>query len=375
MYDKVILIQVDSILGYPPTIALINELVNAGTQVTVLITVASDQLKEVLPQSVIIEKVGKEYSYKTSALTKLKDLFAVRKSIWRYIDTHYDEDTLLWVMSNITLKHMGMKLLDYRYNLHLFELVEKVTYIGSHWTFGLDLAKLAHYAHKVIVCEYNRAQITQAWLKLTELPLVISNKPVDSTFERNSDITKSDEAKDLIKKLVNKKLILYQGVVDAERPIETIASAVEELSDDYVFMVMTGSDCSHLRKYSKTVILSYITAPYHLEVTSHAFIGILIYTPVYGTFTSPLNSIYCAPNKLFEFSQFGIPMLGNDIPGLRYTISYNNMGCCIPSFSLENFKNAISNITVNYDVYSENAKKFYYNDKKSQIVKEALQKK
>ncbi|WP_148304444.1 hypothetical protein [Bacteroides stercorirosoris] len=237
------------------------------------------------------------------------------------------------------------------------------------------MAKLAHYAHKVIVCEYNRAQITQAWLKLTELPLVISNKPVDSTFERNSDITKSDEAKDLIKKLVNKKLILYQGVVDAERPIETIASAVEELSDDYVFMVMTGSDCSHLRKYSKTVILSYITAPYHLEVTSHAFIGILIYTPVYGTFTSPLNSIYCAPNKLFEFSQFGIPMLGNDIPGLRYTISYNNMGCCIPSFSLENFKNAISNITVNYDVYSENAKKFYYNDKKSQIVKEALQKK
>lgn len=64
-------------------------------------------------------------------------------------------------------------------------------------------------------------------------------------------------------------------------------------------------------------MLPYITAPYHLEVTSHAFIGILIYAPVYGTFTSPLNSIYCAPNKLYEFSHFGIPMIGNNIPGLN----------------------------------------------------------
>ena len=54
MFKKIILIQVDSILGYPPTMALINELVNAATEVTVLTTVVNNQLIEVLPKSVII---------------------------------------------------------------------------------------------------------------------------------------------------------------------------------------------------------------------------------------------------------------------------------------------------------------------------------
>ena len=187
MFKKIILIQVDSILGYPPTMALINELVNAATEVTVLTTVVNNQLIEVLPKSVIIQKVGKDYTYNTSPITKLKDLFVVRKNIWSYIDSHYGDDTLLWVMSNITIKHMGMKLLKYRYNLHLFELVDKVAYIGSH-TMGVDIVKLAHAAHKVIVCEYNRAQITQAWFKLKELPLIISNKPMPNGFHRQSEI-------------------------------------------------------------------------------------------------------------------------------------------------------------------------------------------
>ena len=373
MYTKVILIQVDSIVGYPPTMALIDELVNAGTQVTVLTTVVNDILKEVLPKSVIIQKVGKDYSYKTSALTKLKDMFTVRKNIWKYIDTHYDDDTLLWVMSNITIKHMGMKLLNYQYNLHLYELVDKVTYIGNH-TFGLDLASLAHGAHKVIVCEYNRAQITQAWMNLPELPLVISNKPMPNDFKRNSEITRSANAKKVIDELKGKKIILYQGVVDVERPIEPIAKAVEELGDEFVFMVMTGSPCEHLNTYSKTVVMPYIAAPYHLEVTSNAFVGILIYTPVYGTFTSPLNSIYCAPNKIYEFSQFGIPMIGNDIPGLRYTIEYNRMGVCVQEMNTESFAKAIKNIADNYELYSKNAIEFNNSDNKSEVTRLALQK-
>lgn len=373
MYNKVILIQVDSIVGYPPTMSLINELVNAGVRVDVLTTVVNDQLKEVLPQSVSLKKIGNDYNYKTPVLTKLKDMFTVRINIWKYIDSHYDEDTLLWVMSNITVKHMGMRLLKYRYNLHLFELVDKVTYIGQH-TFGLNLTKLAHAAHKVIVCEYNRAQITQAWMKLPELPLVISNKPMPNVFKRYSEITSSDETRTVIENLKNKKIILYQGIVDVERPIEPIAKAVENLGDEFVFMVMTGSPCEFLNKYKKTIVLPYIAAPYHLEVTSHAFVGILIYTPVYGTFTSPLNSIYCAPNKIYEFSQFGIPMIGNDIPGLRYTIEYNKMGVCVPEMNTQSFLDAIQNITKKYDSYSSNAICFNNSDNKSEVVRIAIQK-
>lgn len=373
MYKKIILVQVDSILLYPPTMSLVHELAKFGVSVTVLTTVVNDQLKDVLPKQATIVKVGKDYGYKMSPILKLKGLFAVRKNIWNYIDQHYDDDTLLWVMSNITIKHMGMKLLNYRYNLHLFELVERVTYYGSH-TFGLNLAKLAHTAHKVIVCEYNRAQITQAWFKLTERPLVVSNKPMESGFVRNSEITHSEQARKTLLDLKNKKIILYQGVVDKERPIESIAKAVEEMDDGFVFMVMTGSSCEHLKQYKKTIVIPYIPAPYHLEVTSHAFVGILIYTAVYGTFTSPLNSIYCAPNKIYEFSQFGIPMIGNDIPGLKYTIGYNKMGVCLDRLDTGHFKRAIQNISDNYAQYASNAMAFYNSDNKSAIIKQAIEK-
>lgn len=373
MFKNIILIQVDSILVYPPTISLVHELVNAGCNVTVLTTVVNKQLKGVLPSSVLLEKIGKNYLYNTPVITKLRNLFTIRKNIWNYINQRYDDDTLLWVMSNITVKHMGMKLINYRYNLHLFELVERITYIGSH-TLGLDLAKLAHAAHKVIVCEYNRAQITRAWMQLPELPLVISNKPMDGFIGRNLKITHSDLANKILADLVGKKIILYQGVVDCERPIEPIARAVEEMDDSFVFMVMTGSMCENLKKYKKTIVMPYIPAPYHLEVTSHAFVGILIYVPVYGTFTSPLNSIYCAPNKIYEFSQFGIPMIGNDIPGLRYTIDYYKMGICVPQFDAEKLKLAISDIDTHYEKYSLNAVSFNKADNKSEVVHLALQK-
>ncbi len=373
MYKKIILIQVDSILLYPPTMALIYELDNACCDIVVLTTVVNDQLKGVLPKSVNVHKIGKDYIYNRPLLAKLENLFLVRKNIWDYIDECYDEDTLLWVMSNITVKHMGMKLLNYRYNLHLFELVERVSYIGKH-TFGLDLAKLAYTAHKVIVCEYNRAQITQAWFKLKELPLVISNKPMPNDFKRNSEITQSELTKKIIEKLKDKKIILYQGVVDAERPIEPIAKTVEALDDSFVFMVMTGSKCEQLKIYKKTIIMPYIIAPYHLEVTSHAFVGILIYTPVYEVFTSPLNSIYCAPNKIYEFSQFGIPMIGNNIPGLKYTIEHNRMGVCVNEMNTESFAEAIQNVVDNFDTYSKNAIDFNQNDNKSEVIREALKK-
>lgn len=372
MYKKVILIQVDSIIGYPPTLSLIHEISKNDCELTVITTCVNEHLRSLIPSNVKLVKVGEDYTYKSNVLKKLINLLKLRKELWKTIDELYDEDTILWVMSNITVKHLGGRLVNYNYNLHLFELVEKICYVNDKLELDLNLKKLAHCARNVIVCEYNRAQITQAWLRLDKLPLIVSNKPMPNQFERNSVICHSNKAKDVMDRLKGRKIILYQGVVDAERPIEPFAKTVEELGNEFAFVVMTGSNCSNLSKYNNTMVLPYIPAPYHLEVTSNASIGLLMYTAVYGQFTSPLNSIYCAPNKIYEFSQFGIPMIGNNIPGLKYTIDFNNMGVCIDAIDTENIKRALENIASNYDKYATNAKAFYESDNKEEVIKKAL---
>ena len=78
MFTKIILIQVDSILVYPPTVSLIHELDKTGCKVTVLTTVVNDQLRKVLPESVSLQKIVSDYVYKS---------FWVKKSLITIYDT------------------------------------------------------------------------------------------------------------------------------------------------------------------------------------------------------------------------------------------------------------------------------------------------
>ena len=62
-----------------------------------------------------------------------------------------------------------------------------------------------------------------------------------------------------------------------------------------------------------------------------ASIGVLSYFPRSGSIGRTLNPLYCAPNKIFEYSKYGIPMISNDVPALRY--SYMEFHCATVSIS------------------------------------------
>ena len=87
-------------------------------------------------------------------------------------------------------------------------------------------------------------------------------------------------------------------------------------------------------------------------MTQAAHIGIANYD------FSNLNNVFCAPNKIYEYSGFGIPMLANDIPGLKNTVGNAGAAECM-ELKANNIINAIQNIEADYDTYSENAKKFF----------------
>lgn len=48
------------------------------------------------------------------------------------------------------------------------------------------------------------------------------------------------------------------------------------------------------------------------------------------------------------------------------------MGCCLPFFNAESLKNAITDLTDNYETYAENARRFYDEDDKTSVIRLAL---
>ena len=69
--------------------------------------------------------------------------------------------------------------------------------------------------------------------------------------------------------------------------------------------------------------------------------------------------MYCAPNKIWEYSGFSIPMLANDVPGLKYTVEMYKAGLCVNTNDENEIRNAILQISSKYDEFSYNAERLY----------------
>lgn len=130
------------------------------------------------------------------------------------------------------------------------------------------------------------------------------------------------------------------------------------MDSDY-YIVLMGFDLyktnayEKLKKiYERVIELSSLPAPLHLEVTSHAQIGLVFYDDF------SLNQAFCAPNKIYEYSGFGIPMIANKIPGLENTVGKFNAGKCV-EFESKQLMKAIKEIDDNYEQYSANSLSLY----------------
>ena len=369
---KIIIVLVSDILHFPPIISLVNVLNNLKIN-TVLITTETDYNANGLDY-VKHEKIDVSYEKITSPIKKLLLIPFLSKKLWSVINKYYDNKAIIWSVSNLSLKFLGNKILNYKYILHLLELSENLRYHDKIPFFKLDEHKLGENALAVVVPEYNRAHITQAWWNLSNTPMIFSNKPYSNyNIERNSAVSNSTAA-GVISKIKDKKIILYQGIISPERPLDRLIKAVGMLGDDYAFVVMSGgkniyADLGVANYY----FIPFVKPPYHLEITSRSFIGVLSYFPTESTGYSKLNSLYCAPNKIYEFGQFGIPMVGNNIPGLKYLFDTKKCGVCLNSFNEDDICKAIIEINNNYDSYSNGAKKLYMETNSEEEIKKILE--
>lgn len=334
---------------YPPCVTQIRLLNSAGIEVEVLFGSCSDVVKDIFDNDGIKYKELKDPRGRfRGAIDKLNNYIVFRRCLIKELNKRDLRNTVIWFGNAETLLSMKGALSGINYSITFLELLD------DHPLRMRLLKSMANHSLFNISCEETRAYIMKAWWKLEKLPYVMPNKPFDNPI-KFGDVT-DPAAKSILDAIGNKKIILFQGLIKEMEILLNFVKAIEKLGDEYVFLLM-GTDresiIPRLKAVSKRVYSGWVTAPNHLQITSKAFIGIVFYDGDYC-----LNNAFCAPNKIYEYGAFGVPMIANNIPGLKNTVGIAGAAFCC-DLSVDSIVEGINSISACYDNMRESAFDFY----------------
>jgi glycosyltransferase involved in cell wall biosynthesis len=152
-----------------------------------------------------------------------------------------------------------------------------------------------------------------------------------------------------------KKLILYQGGFSSHRGLEELIESFEYLNDDYCLVLMGYGEIQNELEdlvdqrgfRGRIKFLPAVSQEVLLEYTSCADLGVIPYKPV------SLNNYYTLPNKLFEYINAFIPVVGSDVPELRRVIMENSIGLLFNPENPRSIAESIEQVMANHDRYAE----------------------
>ncbi len=359
----VTVVHLTDLIMYPPVINLVENLINNGHSVNLVSYNIGGLPKKIL------ENNNFNYTELTqvegqSIVKRIKRRLKKNKESRNAVKKYMENSDVLWTTTDLTVRSLGKMIFSYRHVMQLMELIDRYPLFKGSRQFDFPIQKYAQNAWKVVVPEENRAYIQKIWWDLKKTPLVLPNKPYSIPL-----LNEYKDMEEVIDKLAKekRKIILYLGVLTSDRNLENFAKAVKMLEQDYaIFIVGKVLDDyeikmeKFLREYPFVEYLGYFPAPRHLEFLKYAYIGLLPYKPEKGhVCQSELNALYCAPNKIYEYSAFGVPMLGSDVMGLKYPFEKYDMGICCDENSVESIVNSIKIIDIKHSIMSENCKAFY----------------
>lgn len=361
--SKIVYIVKTKLHYYPPCISQIRMINDLGYDIEVLYgTSDSSALKLLKNDGIKCTKVGNIRNDNTVKIKKAVEWFKYRRAILKKMKKYDTSTTIFWFGTAESVLPLKGKLNNKRYVISLLELLD-----DNMLKIRL-LKKIVKKALTITVCEETRGYIMRYWWNLNYLPYVFPNKPYNQITDRKHQPS-IPTTKNIVEKIRNKKVILYQGIIQNSEEICEVAKALKTTNKDYILLLMGIDKYKSVDKikkiYDKVIYVPYIPAPYHLEITSYAYIGITFYR------NDSLNKAFCAPNKIYEYSGFGIPILANDIPGLKNTIGTAGAAECI-EFKSDYILEAIEKIEASYNDYSQKAKEFFNSTDNKKTMKELL---
>lgn len=343
---------------YPPIISVIKALRNRGDDVIVIGYCSSDEIKKNWAANGVLYKEVIQDNVKSNAVFKLFKLFKYKIKTQRIIkEVNNDNQALIWIYGarNAWLLH---GLFDkYKCLFYLFEMPEfNIPFRFKLLSPLVDYFSLANKAAGVICCEYNRAKITQSYFGLKKEPYVFKNKPnIDICLEQIPDLEKINEK--LARIISGKKVVLYQGIFNyPERKLSELCEAINLLPQEYIIVLVgdrgVSGDVLKLKYESERVVfVDFMTFPNYLSLTKRAYIGFLTYNSKPMDLYQTLNTLYCAPNKIFEYSMCDLPVISNDLPAMREIFDKYKFGVAVNELSPNKIAKAIIEISKDYNSF------------------------
>ncbi len=339
---------------FPPCLAQVLMLNDMGADLVVYHGINSTYIDKLFDSRNIEHYLLESDNLKNSKVNSVKKLIAYKTEVERII-AELPRYKILWFGNCESFMTLGKSLENKKFVASVLEL-----YDDQKW-IDLCLKRILPNAALIICCERHRSAIMKSRYKLKTAPVVMPNKAYEISDRNNKEADFNNinpNILETIQRYKDSRIILYQGIIGRDRPLVNIAQALAVIDDpNVVFWIMGKGDTrlfDEVKKiYYRTVYFGYVPSPQHLLITQYAHIGIANYD------YSNLNNVFCAPNKIYEYAKFGMPMLTSDNIGLTETVGAAGAAECVDFSNVAEVRNGLDKILSDYECYHERAKRFY----------------
>ena len=114
---RIIVVLVGDMYKFPPVLSLINALNEKEVETVVISTEPSGDYNEAFP-SIRFDILPLNYENNISPFKKMMNLPRVSDCLWERIERYYNDNSIIWAITDVTLKHLGNKLTKKKYVLH-----------------------------------------------------------------------------------------------------------------------------------------------------------------------------------------------------------------------------------------------------------------
>lgn len=139
--------------------------------------------------------------------------------------------------------------------------------------------------------------------------------------------------------------VIHIGALGSNHHIKSLIETINILPEDKFEFYFVGNIVedvrNQIRKIEKSNVftLSQVKHSELHDIYLNCDIGLILYQ------NDTLNTYYCAPNKLYEFWSYGIPVIGDKLPGLISVFNDQSLGTLVNMNDPMEIKNAIINLS------------------------------